>query len=98
MLRLLKVTGYSLEPTYHEGDFVFVSKIPFLFVPPQPGDVIAFHQPGYGVLIKQVGQLSTESDDLYVTGTHPDSVDSRQFGPVHRGDVLGKVIWHIPKK
>jgi signal peptidase I len=97
MLRLLKVKGHSLEPTYQEGDFVFISKIPFFLAPPRPGDVIAFRQPGYGTLIKQIEQAEAESDELYVRGTHPDSVDSRQFGPVRRRDVLGKVIWHIRK-
>ena len=46
MLKILKVTEDSLAPEYQNGDFVLVSKIPFLFVPPSPGDIIAFHQPG----------------------------------------------------
>jgi signal peptidase I len=96
MLRLLKITGDSLTPEFQGGDFVLVSKIPFLFIPPSPGDIIAFHQPGYGLLIKRIQHIN--SDGLVsVIGTHPESIDSRVFGAVRRQDILGKVIWHIQR-
>lgn len=96
MLRILKVRGDSLAPEYSQGDFVLVSKIPFLFALPVPGDVIAFHQPGYGLLIKRI-QNSNADGGLNVVGSHPESVDSRVFGPVRRNEIIGKVIWHIRK-
>ncbi|MFZ2096308.1 MAG: S24/S26 family peptidase [Anaerolineales bacterium] len=96
MVRFLKVTGDSLAPEYQEGDFVLISKIPFYFVPPSPGDVIAFRQPGYGLLIKRIQNISPDGG-LNVIGNHPDSIDSRVFGIVRRMDILGKVIWHIRK-
>ena len=96
MLRMLKITGDSLAPDYQEGDFVLISKIPFLFSPPAPGDVVAFQQPGYGLLIKRI-QLINPDISLNVIGTHAESIDSRVFGPVKRHHLLGKVIWHIRK-
>ncbi|OGO31201.1 MAG: hypothetical protein A2136_09910 [Chloroflexi bacterium RBG_16_54_11] len=96
MLRLFKLTGESLTPEYRIGDFVMVSKIPFFFAPPSPGDVIAFRQPGYGLLIKRIEQVDPDGR-LIVTGSHPESIDSRVFGPVTREDLIGKVIWHIHK-
>ena len=96
MLRLFKVRGDSLAPEYSQGDFVVVSKIPFFIAPPSPGDVIAFRQPGYGLLIKRIQNLSPEGG-LNVIGNNPESVDSRVFGPVRRKDILGKVIWHVRK-
>jgi signal peptidase I len=96
MLKLLKIVGDSLTPGFEHGDFVFVSKIPFLIRSPSPGDVIAFHQPGYGLLIKRIESISSEGD-LIVSGTRPESVDSRVFGAVKQGDMIGKVIWHIRK-
>lgn len=96
MLRLFKVRGDSLAPEYSQGDFVLVSKIPFFIAPPSPGDVIAFRQPGYGLLIKRIQNLSPEGG-LNVIGNNPESVDSRVFGPVRRKDILGKVIWHVRK-
>lgn len=97
MCRLLKIHGDSLFPDYQEGDFVLVSKIPFLFVSPHPGQVIAFQLPPYGTLIKRIAQVLEGGQAFFVTGTHPFSVDSRQFGPVSRQAVIGRVIWHIPK-
>ena len=97
MLRLLKVSGQSLSPKYNEGDFVIVSKIPFFFAPLKAGDVVAFHQPGYGTMIKLVEHVNQDSGELLVIGTQPDSVDSRVFGAVRQKDVFGKVIWHVAK-
>ncbi len=97
MFRLLKVTGQSLQPEYSEGDFVLVSKILFFFGRPRPGSVIAFHHPTYQTLIKRVERVSSDGRDLFVLGTHRDSVDSRRFGPIGRESVIGQVLWHIKK-
>jgi signal peptidase I len=96
MLKLLKISGDSLAPEYQIGDFVMISKIPFLFVPPSPGDIIAFRQPGYGLLIKRIQQITLDGE-LIVIGNHPESVDSRVFGPIKKENILGKVFWHIQK-
>jgi signal peptidase I len=96
MLKLLKISGDSLAPEYQIGDFVMISKIPFLFVPPSTGDIIAFRQPGYGLLIKRIQHI-TPDGELIVVGSHPESVDSRVFGPIKKENILGKVFWHIQK-
>ena len=96
MFRFLRVRGNSLAPEFSQGDFVLVSKIPFWLTPPTPGDVIAFRQPGYGLMIKRIQNLIPEAG-VNVIGDHPESVDSRVFGPVRRKDILGKVVWHIRK-
>jgi len=97
MFRVLKVAGNSLLPAYQDGDFVLVSKIPFLFGKIRPGDVIAFRHKAYGTMIKEVQRVARNKDEIYVLGTHEGSVDSRHFGPIARQDVLGKVLWHIKK-
>lgn len=96
MLKLLKIVGDSLTPEYQNGDFVIISKIPILFVPPSTGDIIAFRQPGYGLLIKRIHGLNPDGG-VNVISPHPDSVDSRVFGPINEKNILGKVIWHIRK-
>ena len=97
MFRLLKVSGESLSPSYQDGDFVLVAKIPLFFNSIRRGDFIAFHHEIYGTMIKQVDDISPDREGLRVTGTHENSVDSTQFGAVHRNSVIGKVIWHIKK-
>ena len=97
MLRFLKVTGDSLYPLIREGDFVLVSKIPFLFGAVRQGDIVAFSHPELGTLIKRVDWVSADRQQFFVVGTNEWSVDSRQFGPVERKTMLGKIIWHIRK-
>ncbi len=97
MLSLLRVSGNSMLPTYRHGDFVLVSKIPYLFGSIEPGDVIAFRHQSYGTLIKVVGALSQDLQEITVAGTHPDSADGDSLGPVNRNNLLGKVIWHVGK-
>lgn len=97
MFKLLKVSGSSLLPKYRDGDFVLVSKIPYLFAPIKPGEVVAFRHTTYGTLIKQVQSVKPGGDEIHVVGTQEHSVDSRHFGAVRKRDLLGKVIWHIKK-
>jgi nickel-type superoxide dismutase maturation protease len=97
MFRMIQVTGESLSPLFHEGDYVFITTIPFVVKRVKAGDTILFRHPSYGTLIKQVEQADREQGTLSVIGTHPNSVDSRRFGPIRQEDVIGKVIWHIPR-
>lgn len=94
MLRILRVMGASLSPAIQDGDYVLVVTLPILKRRLKPADVVAFHHPDYGILIKRIASIAGD-DRLYVTGTDPASVDSRTFGPIHRREVIGKVIWHI---
>jgi hypothetical protein len=95
MCRLLKVTGLSLTPDYQDGDFVLISKIPILFKRLCARDVVAFRRPEYGTMIKRVERIEQGGEQVFVVGSHPSSVDSRQFGPVPCAALLGKVILHI---
>lgn len=95
MLRLLRVSGDSMLPEYREGDFVVVSKIPFLFHPVKRGDIVVFRHAVHGAMVKMVDQVTVGGDEMCVQGTHFGSVDSRTLGPIRKRDLLGKVIWHI---
>lgn len=98
MLRLLKVAGDSLYPAFRQGDFVLTSKIPIFLNTLKAGDVIVFEQPIYGLLIKRIETVHQGGKFFYVLGTDEFSVDSRQFGPVGRDALVGKVIWHIGRR
>jgi signal peptidase I len=97
MFSLLKVEGNSLEPIVLEGDFVIASKIPFLIHPLKTGDLIVFKHVLYKTMIKLVERYDPETGQIYVTGTHSGSIDSRIFGPIRMQDVIGKVIWQIKR-
>jgi nickel-type superoxide dismutase maturation protease len=97
MCRLIKVAGDSLFPEYKEGDFVLVSKIPFLFRHPRPGDIVVFRLPDYGTLIKKIYHVESDTGAIEVRGTTITSIDSRVFGPIPNNSLLGKVVWHITR-
>jgi nickel-type superoxide dismutase maturation protease len=94
---MIKVTGESLSPLFHEGDYVLITTIPFVLNRIKTGDTLVFQHPSYGTLIKQVERIDEKQGTLSVTGIGPNSVDSRRFGPIRRQDVIGRVIWHIPR-
>jgi nickel-type superoxide dismutase maturation protease len=98
MFRLLKVRGTSLYPDFKDGDYVLVAKSPFPARQIRVGDVIVFQQPGYPRLIKRVTQVQNGGRAFEVRGTQIESTDSRNFGPVDRRQISGKVIWHIRQK
>lgn len=97
MLKLLRVTGDSMAPDFQEGDFVLVSKIPFLFRRLRPGDVIVFQHPSYGTLIKAVAALGPAPDEVLVAGAASSSLDSRKLGAIPVRAITGKVIWHAKR-
>ena len=97
MLRLIKVTENSLTPLYQDGDYVLTSRVPILFGALKPGDAVVFRHEIYGTLIKIIERLDRARDEISVMGLHENSVDSRRFGPIHSGDIVGKVIGHIRK-
>ena len=98
MFRLLKIRGHSLFPDFREGDFVVVANFPFPAGKIRAGDVIVFDQPGYDQMIKRVQQVLDDGLAYQVRGTQIESTDSRNFGPVARQRITGKVIWHIRQK
>ncbi len=95
LLKIIKVSGHSLDPLYRDGDFVLVSKIPILLRGIRPGDTIVFQHPRLGQLIKLVERLEGGGASVFVVGLDTFSSDSRTFGAIPRRLVQGKVVWHF---
>lgn len=77
---------------------MLTARVPFPAGKIQVGDVVVFHQPGFGILIKRVIHVLDDGKALEVRGTLVDSTDSRDFGSVLVDQIVGKVIWHIRQK
>ena len=75
----MKVRGESLAPEFNAGDFVLVVKSSAYLKHIKKGDVIVFHQPNYGVMIKKVDSISSDKNEIFVKGTHKDSIDSKKI-------------------
>jgi signal peptidase I len=95
MIQILKVTGESLSPFFQRGDYVVILKPPFFLRQLKAGDFVVFRHPGYGTLIKMIQSLSSDGEEIFVVGAHPESADSREFGPIPRRWLTGKVVIRI---
>jgi len=88
--RRVAVEGPSMEPTLRSGDRLLLLRRSS----PRLGDIVAVADPRSGrrLLLKRV--VSVAGDELAVEGDNPSrSTDSRVFGPVHRRDVRGRVVY-----
>ncbi len=87
VLGLRRVKGPSMLPTYREGAVVMISNL----IKPRIGSIVVARLASEEV-IKRVRSI-TEAGKFYLVGdNHAESVDSREYGPVSRSDILGVVL------
>jgi nickel-type superoxide dismutase maturation protease len=93
LLSRFKISGHSMEPFIKNGQTVLVSSIPYLFSKPKISDIIAFKKTGK-VFIKRIAKV--KENKYFLKGDNEkDSLDSREFGWIEKGDILGKFIYKI---
>jgi signal peptidase I len=100
------INGPSMLPTFAAGDRIIVNRLAYRWRSPAKGDIVAVRHPfdEEKRLLKRVtagpGELVTVGsseyqlgrDEWYVVGDNQQtSTDSRQFGPVERRQIIGKV-------
>jgi len=86
------VSGQSMEPSFMAGDRLFVSRMAYKFMKPRVGDVIVLNDPRDGRrVLKRI--LRVAGEKYFVIGDNSaQSTDSRKFGAISEGAILGKVI------
>ena len=58
----IRVHGDSMQPTFHQGQIMFINRLAYLRSPPKRGDVVAIRIPDYkAVILKRVIALPGES-------------------------------------
>ncbi|MCX7840095.1 MAG: signal peptidase I [Anaerolineae bacterium] len=89
-----RIEGSSMEPNFHDGQYLFVNKLIYMFQPPQRGDVIVFVPPNSGSrdFIKRVIGLPGErveirSGTVFINGeplieNYPLNPGSYSSGPI----------------
>jgi nickel-type superoxide dismutase maturation protease len=88
-----RVEGESMEPDVSPGERVFVNRAAYWFSKPSSGDRVVVRDPRQPdrLLLKRIDRRA-ESGGWLVLGDNPKaSTDSREFGPVARELILGKV-------
>jgi nickel-type superoxide dismutase maturation protease len=87
-LRLVVVDGDSMRPALEPGDRLLV-----LALPPRVGDIVALRHEGR-TIVKRVAAVAADDDRIDVLGDNAAaSTDSRTFGPVGRGAIIGRVVY-----
>ena len=88
----LTVSGNSMFPALKEGQDVLSIN---WFVNPKVGDIVIVNRlqvTGYREIIKRIVKI--EGEKVFVVGDNKEgSTDSRDFGPVNMGQIMGKVIY-----
>jgi signal peptidase I len=71
-----RIEGFSMEPNFHDGQFLIVDKLSYMLHPPERGDVIVFIPPNNTTrdFIKRViglpgDQVEVVSGRVYVNGS-----------------------------
>jgi nickel-type superoxide dismutase maturation protease len=91
------VSGGSMAPTLDRGDWLLLDPAAFRGRSPRPGDLVVLRDPRDAldrarVLVKRVRSVDADGT-LDVRGDAADaSTDSRAFGPVPPGLVLGRPV------
>lgn len=83
-----------MEPLLNAGDRIMINNLAYLFSKPKLGDIVAFqaeNQRGY-ILLKKIDKCLPYNHYFLVGVNENDSLDSRQFGPIKRGQILGKYL------
>lgn len=82
-----------MEPHLKEGSNVYISRLAYLFVDPEPNEIIALNHPTENIpVIKRVKHITDEGHIFVVGDNSKHSTDSRHYGPVKREHVIGKVM------
>ena len=90
VLRRLEIVGESMRPTLEPGDRLLVLR----FARPRVGDLVALPDPRRAdrMMVKRVAAV--EGAKVTVLGDNSRaSTDSRQFGPVARRLITGRVVY-----
>ncbi len=83
-----------MEPAYRDGERIVVNRLAYVRRSPAAGDVVVLRDPDRDghVLLKRVAfDVDAGATSVYVLGDNAQaSRDSREFGPVPVGLVVGK--------
>ncbi len=88
-----QVEGKSMEPAVRQDERVLVFTWAYAFSKPKEGDLIVCYDPKEAKrkLLKRVIRIS--GLQIWVEGDNKkSSTDSREFGPIAKKNILGKVL------
>ncbi|MEX0877532.1 MAG: nickel-type superoxide dismutase maturation protease [Candidatus Spechtbacterales bacterium] len=87
------VKGNSMEPHIKEGAKVYVSRLAYLFVDPEPEEIVVVNHPKEKFpIVKRIKEVTEEGHFIVEGDNSEHSTDSRDFGPIQRRHIIGRVM------
>lgn len=90
------VTGASMEPALHDGDWLIIDTRAYRHALPHPGDIVVANDPRCPerAIVKRVDHTDPALGLIWLYGDNRDeSTDSRHFGPLAPDQIVGHVRW-----
>lgn len=85
------IYGNSMLPTLKPGQDILCFNWAYLFSKPKKGDIVVVKVNGRDI-IKRIQKYDDRR--IFVTGDNQKkSTDSRNFGPIDKSEIIGKVIF-----
>lgn len=93
--RRFAISGRSMLPTLHPGDWVLVDEHAYRRRMPRRGHIVVAADPREPSrhLVKRVSGVDLHGSVRLEGDNAEESTDSRQFGPVPARNLLGRVRW-----
>ena len=88
-----RVEGESMSPAVAAGERVLVNRLAYRRGNPRSGDLVVVRDPrdGSRLLLKRIDRETGDGRWLVLGDNAQASTDSREFGAVERGQIVGKV-------
>jgi nickel-type superoxide dismutase maturation protease len=89
-----RIEGESMAPTLASGERVLVNRAAYWFRPPRTDDLVVVRDPQAPdrFLLKRIAAPAGDDAWLVLGDNQRASRDSREFGPVTKGQIVGKVV------
>lgn len=93
MIGICKISGDSMLPHYKDGDYVVYLSALF-GANYSIGQCVVVQHADYGLIIKRIAKVR-EHHNYGLKSESGNGLNEQQLGVVHRGQIKGRVIWHI---
>lgn len=94
MLRIFRVTGDSMRPLLHEGDFVLALTV---LRRVKLNRLLVVRHPTFGIIIKRVISIAADGS-FFLASDNAAGVSTRQMGVMKPEQVLGRVLWCVRQR
>ncbi|AJP42816.1 hypothetical protein EP12_03005 [Alteromonas australica] len=95
MLKIVRVSGDSMQPTLLDGDFAVVLTWPKKAL--RPGQVVVVNCPHFGTLIKRVQQIVPNGEFSLSGDNTAASLTTEKMGWFNRQRVIGRVLYYVKR-